>query len=110
VATVGGIVVAIDWAGAGAAIGAVLSNPVTMTVAAGVVAIGGVAWYMAKKKADLDQFDEAMRRYERKCGKALNRDQRRAVHDQLRKTGPHDIDSIVGIAEALFGCPKEHGE
>jgi RHS repeat-associated protein len=109
-ASLGGIAIGVDWAAAGAAVGAILTNPVTITVAAGAVAIGGVAWWMARRKADLDQFDEAMRRYERKCGKSLSRDQRRTVHDQLRKTGPHEIDDIVGIAEALFGCPKEHGQ
>jgi hypothetical protein len=57
----------------------------------------------ANKKRDLKQFQEAIRRYQVKCGKILTREEQRRLHDAITKQGL-TMDEIAEYAESLFGC------
>lgn len=100
-------------AGAGGGIIIIATAPVSWTVIAGGVVIVGAslaALYVIDhiieaRKADLRQFDEAVRRYEKECGAELDREKRRRLHDAITGQG-YGIDDIVEEAKALFGCPK----
>jgi RHS repeat-associated protein len=112
-----GILPQIAVAGAGAGTGGVIvlaGGPISWTIVAGAVVITGVAigfgylisQAIQKTKADLRQFDEAVRRYEQQCGKPLSPDDRRRLHDAITGQG-YGIDDIVEDAKAIFGCPKQ---
>jgi hypothetical protein len=100
---------------AGAAGGTIIiaGGPVSWTVVAGVVVIVGASLaavyvidqVIEARKADLRQFDQAVRQYEKECGTTLNRDQRRRLHDAITGQG-YGIGQIVEDAKALFGCPN----
>ena len=67
-------------------------------------AILAVWAYIQYRKADLRQFDEAVRQYEKECGRKLSDDDRRRLHDAISGQG-YGIEGIVEDAKAIFGCP-----
>ena len=50
------------------------------------------------------EFAEAVRRYERECGKTLSDDEKRRLHDAITGKG-YGLKDIVQDARAIFGCP-----
>ena len=84
-----------------------MSNPVTL--------LGATLAYVAlmpsdvvphshpAKKADLQQFDEAIRQIEQRCGRPLSKDERRRVHDAITGQG-WGIPTIVEVGVGLY-CP-----
>ena len=64
------------------------------------------AFEIANKKRDLKQFQEAIRRYQARCGRALSRDEQRRLHDAITKQDL-TMDEIADYAESLFGCPAQ---
>lgn len=84
------------------------TSPVVITVA-GVAAIAAVGYIIYATKADIDQFNEAVRRYERECGKTLDRDQRQRLHRAISGKG-YGIPDIVEDAKAIFGCPNQESK
>ncbi len=56
------------------------------------------------QKRDLQQFKEAIRQYQSRCGRALSLDEVRRVHDSITGQG-YSLEDIVEEAVAIFGCP-----
>ena len=85
-------------------------GPVVLTgVAARTVAYFGYQLYQTYN-ASIREFEEAIRRYERKCGRLVTAESgdRRRLHDAITGMG-FTIDEIVTEAETLFGCQKNEG-
>ena len=63
------------------------------------------------RRADLGQFNDAVRRVEKVCGRALTKDERRRLHDGLHSPalGPVGFQDIVREGVSMF-CPHKYGE
>ena len=63
----------------------------------------------SKNRRENSQFADAVREYQRRCGRILSHDEIRRLHDWI--TGPEfNYADIIEEAIGLFGCPTTDGD